>query len=365
MRVLQYNWVFPPHPFAGGRANVCRYYSKFLAMRGHEVTVFTTKCEEAPVHAEENNFKIIRKGFCYSGNRVMDYGKKTLQQFVDYLWLKNHLKEFNVLHLHAPTYGITLLPFRKYRYKTFKGWIEAVERTNTPTIVHFHGMINENDIGLIMNYLNDVRAADFLITVCHETELKLRRLGVKKEIIVIPNGIDLELFNPRKYPKKVKKEFVVLYASGKNEAKGFSYLMEAERKLEKEIPNSKVILLGAGFKKVLYQQMPKYVSQADVVVLPSLGEGFGLSLIEGMAMKKPVIGTNIGGIKEIIKNGENGFLIPPADANSLASAILKLYKDRELRKRMGLKGRKLVEEKFDIRKIILEIEQIYDKVVAR
>jgi glycosyltransferase involved in cell wall biosynthesis len=366
MRVLQYNWVFPPHPFTGGRANVCRYYSKFLAMRGHEVTVFTTKCKEAPVHAEENNFKIIRKGFCYSGNRVTDYVKRTFQQSVDYFWLKNHLKEFDVFHLHAPSYGIFLPPIGKIKkYGIFKGWTRAVRKSGVPLIIHFHGPIDVTNTKLVANYLSDARNAEKILTYCQETKQKLKELGIKTEIRVIFNGVDLQLFNPQKYPRK-RKKFTVLYLSGKAEIKGYRYLMRAIEMLKrKSKADLDFVLLGPGLKNVPYVEMPFYFSQADIVVFPFLGAGLSLSMVEAMAMEKTVVVTDTGYIGEIIKHCENGFLIPPADANSLASAILKLYKDRELRKRMGLKGRKLVEEKFDIRKIILEIEQIYDKVVAR
>ena len=362
MRILQYNWLFPPHPLTGGRANICRYFSKFLALKGHEVIVLTTKCKGIPSQTFKDNFRVIRIGVYYSGNRFMDYVRKVIQQFIDYLWLRNNLKEFHIFHVHAPTYGVTFKTFWKKRYRAiFKGWIKAAKKVNVPVIVQFHGMMDEQNINLVENYLSDSSQADLIITVCHETRSKLIKLGLRKEIVVIPNGIDLELFNPEKYPQKERNDFVILYASGKNKAKGFTYLIEARNKLKKDIPNLKLILLGRGFKKVPYNKMPMYISRADVVVLPSLSEGFGLPLIEGMAMKKPVIGTNVGGIKEIIRNNETGFLVPPANVDKLAEAILTLYKNPRLRRNMGLKGRKLVEEKYDIRKIVSRIEQIYNK----
>ena len=99
-------------------------------------------------------------------------------------------------------------------------------------------------------------------------------------------------------------------------------------------------LLGDGLRKVPHDKMPLYYSKADVFILPSLSEGLPLSIIEAMAMKKPVIGSMVGGILELIEDYENGFLIPPNDPESLADALLKLSENSSLRESMGSAGRK-------------------------
>ena len=107
----------------------------------------------------------------------------------------------------------------------------------------------------------------------------------------------------------------------------------------------------------------KYYKRCDVFVAPSLYESFGLIYLEAMAWGKPVIGCNIGGIPEIIHDGENGFLIPPNDHEALAQRIIDLQ-NHSLRVKMGQTGRKLVEEKFSMSRCIDETLKIYYKVCS-
>ena len=105
-------------------------------------------------------------------------------------------------------------------------------------------------------------------------------------------------------------------------------------------------LIFAGIKqgKDLVEEMQK----ASVVVLPSLvdRESFGMVLIEAMACQTPVIGTNIGGIPEVIKDGIDGFLVPAKDSEALAWAISKIIAEKDLATRMGECGEAKVREKF-------------------
>ena len=79
-------------------------------------------------------------------------------------------------------------------------------------------------------------------------------------------------------------------------------------------------------------------------------------------MKKPVIGSKLGGIPEIVQNGGNGFLVPPGDTDKLSEAIELLANDRHLRKQMGEMGRKIFEEKFTEKQMINAVEAVYDDV---
>ena len=106
---------------------------------------------------------------------------------------------------------------------------------------------------------------------------------------------------------------------------------------------------------------------SKVIVLPSIteSESFGMVLIEAMACKKPVIGSNIGGIPHVIDNNENGLLVPPKDPEALAKAIIKILKNPKLAKKMGENGYKKVKENFlwnkQIKKTKKIIEESLDK----
>jgi len=158
----------------------------------------------------------------------------------------------------------------------------------------------------------------------------------------------------------------------------FSILRSRASAEDGQIPNSKFLIVGEGeleeslkFKvkslkledKVIFtgfrKDVKEILSALDILVLASLREGFPMITLEGMAMGKPAVATNIEGIREQVIDGETGILVPPRNPQALAEAILKLAKSKELREKMGLAGRKLVEEKFDIRGIVKQHEQLY------
>ena len=101
--------------------------------------------------------------------------------------------------------------------------------------------------------------------------------------------------------------------------------------------------------------------ESDIFILPSVErEGLGLAIIEAMAMKKPVIGSELGGIPEVIEDGVNGLLFPPGDTEKLSYAIDLLATDKHLREQMGKMGREVFRKKFSERQMINAIEAIYD-----
>jgi glycosyltransferase involved in cell wall biosynthesis len=100
----------------------------------------------------------------------------------------------------------------------------------------------------------------------------------------------------------------------------------------------------------------------DLLVLPSYREGFGRTLIEAMAAGIPVIGTDVGGIPEIIDNGKNGFIVPPKDPQAIADAIQILLNDEDLQLKMGENGLNKVREKFTAEKIMQAIIDLYERL---
>ena len=97
--------------------------------------------------------------------------------------------------------------------------------------------------------------------------------------------------------------------------------------------------------------MPIYYSSSDVVVLPSLSENFPVVALEAMSSGKPVIASRVGGIPELVSNNKNGILVSPGNVEQMVEALLRLLENPSLRNRMGDMGRKIVEEKFDWKKI--------------
>jgi len=104
---------------------------------------------------------------------------------------------------------------------------------------------------------------------------------------------------------------------------------------------------------------------ADIVVVPSLSEGFGLVALEAMAAGRPCVASRTGGLPEIVADDDSGILVPPGDVNALTAALDRLVSNPGLRAAMGRRGRALVEERFDIRVRVRQIIRMYDDILAR
>jgi glycosyltransferase involved in cell wall biosynthesis len=114
---------------------------------------------------------------------------------------------------------------------------------------------------------------------------------------------------------------------------------------------------------VTQDELVHYYRNADILVNPSLSESFGMSLVEAMASEKPVIGTRVGGMVNVVAEGETGLLAAPDDAQSLAASIRCLADEPELRKRMGAAGRKRIMELFSWKQVALSALSQYRRVL--
>jgi glycosyltransferase involved in cell wall biosynthesis len=110
---------------------------------------------------------------------------------------------------------------------------------------------------------------------------------------------------------------------------------------------------------VNHSDVPLFLKEADIFVLPSLSEGFPVVIPEAMAAGKPVVASNVGGIPDAVTDGVTGFLVAPKNAEQLAEKIVYLIEHPEEGKRMGKAGRRLVEERFTWEKIAKRTIGIY------
>lgn len=202
------------------------------------------------------------------------------------------------------------------------------------------------------------------------------------ESIVIPNGVNIERFHPS---KNEANEPTVLFVGRLVHRKGAHILVKAFSNVVKEIPEAKLIIVGEGYMKPLLQirakqlkleeniqflgriseeELLKTYQKSRIVVIPSLyRESFGIVALEAMATGKPIIATKVGGLPEIIRDEENGFLIPPGNHRILAEKIILLLSDEKLARRMGLIGRKIAVEKYSWNVIAERIINVYLEVI--
>jgi glycosyltransferase involved in cell wall biosynthesis len=103
---------------------------------------------------------------------------------------------------------------------------------------------------------------------------------------------------------------------------------------------------------------------ADVFLLPSELESFGLSALEAMACGVPVVGSDAGGLPEVVRHGESGYLLPVGDVEGMAARTIEILKDEKRRTQMGRSGRCRVEALFSADRIVSQYERFYEKVMA-
>jgi glycosyltransferase involved in cell wall biosynthesis len=111
------------------------------------------------------------------------------------------------------------------------------------------------------------------------------------------------------------------------------------------------------------EDAPRIASCFDVFTLSSEFEGLSIAVIEALALGKPVVVTNVGGLPEVIEDGRQGHIVPTGDAGALADRILRLLRDPELRTRMGAAGRARAKA-FDIRRSVGRMEEVYEELLS-
>jgi glycosyltransferase involved in cell wall biosynthesis len=169
-----------------------------------------------------------------------------------------------------------------------------------------------------------------------------RRLGAK-EVAVIPSGVDVvdEVGDEDEPP-------FVLYAGRLSPEKGVLELVEAANGIPLVIvgdgPLRERVPGARGF--VTHDELLKLYERAAVVAVPSYREGFGVVCAEAMAHARPVVASSVGGLLDLVADGETGIHVPPGDVGALRDALQTLLADRDLRRRLGDAGRERVRERF-------------------
>ena len=212
-----------------------------------------------------------------------------------------------------------------------------------------------------------------------------------EKVHVALNGIDFSRVkvSDRDAPARLRREWCpagahLLVVPGRlHPEKGHTYLFQALAAIRQRLERPVVALVaGAGPFESAYREevrslgcedivrflgfrtdIPDVIAAADLVVLPSVAEAFGLVVAEALYLGTPIVATHVGGIPEIVEDGIDGVLVPPADSNALAKAIVGLLGDPERRRLMASAGRERVRDRFSFEKMMRAYEQIYERLV--
>ena len=397
MKVCILTTSFPR--FKGDSAGIFLYHlSRWLVKKGVDVDViaphdpgchFTEKWENIRIHRFPYFFPFQLQRLCYGSGIVKN--------------IKNSFL------------AILQLPFliaAEFLY------ILAFFYKSKPDIIHAHWSLPQGLIGIIAKKIykipcvtsihgSDVYALGFHLfkalnhmvirnsDVCTANSMATARIARKVSgnghIKVVPMGVDTEHFARSQNVAFLKRKFkiegpVILFVGRLIDWKGTVYLIKAMPEILQRFPAAKVLMIGSGPQKaellrltadigaedhiVIIDRLPQqelavYYSMADIFVLPSIvneigeTEGLGVVLLEAMACGLPVIGSRVGGIEDIIIDGQTGLLARQKDSQDLADKIVKLLSDESLRKKIIRNAHHLVNTKFSWEVVTLRFIETY------
>jgi glycosyltransferase involved in cell wall biosynthesis len=264
--------------------------------------------------------------------------------------------------------------------------------TGAISVVHMHAPVTE----LTRPTLWGMRNATAIFAVSDSIRTDLIGAGLKAEkIYTVHNAVDADYFDPdQKLASRpsIREQFgipkdapIAGIAARMNPWKGQRELIGAVARLRETLPNLHVMILGADVPEIRadFEQRAReggiadrvhfggyqndirpFLHEFDLFVHPSYGEPFGLSIVEAMAMRKPVIACGTGGVPEIITHGRDGWLVEERSAEAVATAIATLLNDGELCRQMGVRARQTVRDRFTPRQQSTAVTQRYASLIA-
>ena len=237
------------------------------------------------------------------------------------------------------------------------------------------------------------RFTDVLITINKDdykvaTENKMIPNG--RVVYIKGVGVDLERFNPQEFKQedllkklKLNDEFLIIAIAELIKRKNIMDILKGAKLIASYHRTFKLLIVGNGSlkdelvrftksEKLINERtfflgrrsdIPELLAISDLFVMTSYHEGLPRAMMEAMAMEKPVIAYNIRGIKDLVEDGVNGYLVPFGNVNALAEKIIYLMEHLEMAKEMGKNGRKKIEKECSLKVILPQMEKLYKEIL--
>lgn len=279
----------------------------------------------------------------------------------------NHIMKIGLRHLHSHYSSTVAMLVAQIFPLTFSATI--------------HGSAEFNDV-IGFHMAEKVAAAQFVCVISSYGRSQVMKACDPRhwtKIEIAPLGVDCNVFCPRA-PREHPQPFQIVCVGSLERAKGLPILVAAIERLVRQGRGIHLRLVGDGSERqelereVAARELQNHVTlegscsnervrdiykETDLFALASFSEGIPVVLMEAMAMEIPCVATWITGIPELVRHGIDGWLVPPADDEQLADAIARLMDDPELRIRLGKSARLRVQEKYDLRKNVEKLAEIY------
>lgn len=384
MKICMLTWEFPPR-IVGGIARHCLGLAKALVKDNHEVHVISLEFPGAPSYEDVEGVKVHRVR--------IELGHPN---FITWIFLFNHFMEkriamlsrdvdFDIIHIHDWLTALVGISSKHYLNKPLISTVHSTE------IGRSQGLHNQD------SYLIDglewwmTYESKRVIVTSNSMKNELRdhfRLPEEK-IDVIPNAIDMT-----KYQKNVDRESVrrrygvgpheklVLFVGRLVPQKGVEYLIRAVPSIVKRHPEAKFIIIGDGWSRSYLEslsmstghrdkirfvgfisdsELVEQTMSADVLVIPSIYEPFGIVALEGMAAGVPVVAGNVGGLAEIIEHDRTGVLVYPRSPESIAWGVKRVLSDSEYSRWLIQNAKKKIRQIYSWQAVAKRTVEVYEK----
>lgn len=273
----------------------------------------------------------------------------------------------------------------------------AAKRAGVPIIVHtphghiFHGYFS-NPVTRLFVALEEraARFTDRIVTLTDRgaEEHLAAGIGRSHQYETIFSGVDFAPFDRAVAEREhirmalgISGENMLFGAVGRLEpVKGFRYFVGAAHRIHDRMPEARFIVVGAGSEEKALRRAAKPLGNAigflgyrddvaalmaacDVLAVPSLNEGMGRVVIEAGAAYTPVVAARVGGLPEVVEDGETGVLVSPQDPEALAAALMELAKHENKRREMGHAARKKFVPRYSVENMVRRIEGLYETLL--
>ena len=364
------------YPTYGGSGVVATEIGKELAIRGHEIHFISYAI---PIKLDATSEGIYFHEVEMLNYPLFEHPHYTLALATKMADVAVHHK-LDLLHVH---YAI---PHSVSAYLAK----EMLRPRKIPVITTLHG----TDITLVGNDRSYLPITRFSIdrsdgvTAVSEFLRKLssQEFALQKPIVLIPNFVNCDVFQKTQDANHRKKfasadEKIIVNISNFRPVKRVTDVVEIFDEVRHHLP-AKLLMVGDGperynaeclsrnkglSEKVVFlgkqDSVAEILSVADLLLLPSENESFGLVALEAMACEAPVVASKVGGLPEVIREGIDGYLIAPKDIKAMASRTVEILSDPEKHRKMGINARKFAMEKFCSTKIIPLYEEYYHQIV--
>ncbi|MFQ5812350.1 MAG: glycosyltransferase family 4 protein [Anaerolineae bacterium] len=277
----------------------------------------------------------------------------------------------------------------------------AAKLAGVPVILHtFHGHVLRGYFGplrskaLVWMERFLARLSDCIVTVSEGQRRELAGYGIAplEKITVVPLGFELEdLLACESHRGELRRELglaaedkLIGIVARLVPIKNHRLFLQAAKVVAEAVPQARFLVVGDGKLReeleayardlgldgsVLFtgwrRDLPRLYADLDVVALTSINEGTPVSLIEALAAGVPVVATAVGGVPDVVADGETGYLVEAGDAKGMAEAIIELLRSPEKAREMGQKGREVVYPKFAVQNLIANVEGIYTELLRQ